>query len=175
MGRFVFLDRDGTIIRDAGYGPEVRDCALLPGAVEGLSRLAAAGFELAIVTNQSGIGRGYFDEAHYARFRDHLEGELERLGVPVARTYHCPHAPDAGCDCRKPEPGMLLRARDELGADLAASWVVGDKPSDVGLAERGGCAGGLLVGRGLEPGTVTDLREAADRILGETGGKPGRP
>jgi len=160
--RFVFLDRDGTLTRDAGYTFRVEDYALLPGVVEGLRRLAAAGFGLAIVTNQSGIGRGLFGEADYERFRTHLEADLAHRGVPVARTYHCPHRPDAGCPCRKPEPGMLWRARDELGADLGGSWVVGDQESDVVLAERAGCRGAVRIG-GADG--VRDLREAADRIL----------
>lgn len=166
MGRFVFLDRDGTVIRDAGYGPRIDDYALLPGAVTGLKRLAAAGFELAIVTNQSGIGRGYFDEAHYQAFRAHVERDLAARGVTIARSYHCPHAPDAACRCRKPEPGMLIRARDELGADLAASFVIGDKPSDVALAERAKCAGGLRIdAEARTAGCVRDLEQAADHIL----------
>lgn len=168
MARFVFLDRDGTLIRDEGYTHRVEDYERLPGVVEGLRRLVAAGYSLAIVTNQSGIGRGYFDEAAYRAFREHVEADLAARGVPIARTYHCPHAPDAGCDCRKPAPGMLWRARDELGADLAASWVVGDRPHDVELAERAGCAGGLLLDPAGGPGTVPDLLAAAEHILAAT-------
>lgn len=165
MGRFVFLDRDGTLIRDPGYGPEIADYELLPGVAEGLKRFVDAGFELAIVTNQSGIGRGYFDESHYETFRDHVERDLAARGVKIVQSYHCPHLPDAGCGCRKPEPGMLLRARDELGADLGRSWVIGDKDSDVELAARGGCAGGLRIASRPGPGRVRDLVEAAERIL----------
>lgn len=166
MARFVFLDRDGTIIRDPGYGPTIADYALLPGAVEGMKALAAAGFQLVIVTNQSGIGRGYFEEAFYQVFRDHVERDLARQGVTIAHTYHCPHAPEAGCRCRKPEPGLLLRARDELGADLGTSWVIGDKPTDLELAERAACAGGLRVSSSERgPDVVRDLVEAAHVIL----------
>jgi histidinol-phosphate phosphatase family protein len=172
VARFVFLDRDGTVIRDPGYGPDLADYELLPGTVEGLLRLTEGGFELAIVTNQSGIGRGYFDEPRYEAFRRHVEADLARQGVAIVRTYHCPHRPEAGCRCRKPEPGLLLRARDELGADLAASWVVGDKASDVELAVRAGCAGGLRIG-GPAVGSeaVADLREAARVILARSRGK----
>jgi D-glycero-D-manno-heptose 1,7-bisphosphate phosphatase len=159
--RFVFLDRDGTLTRDHGYTHRVEDYALLPGVVEGLRRLAQAGYHLAIVTNQSGIGRGCFGEDDYQRFRAHLEADLAARGVRIEATYHCPHRPDEGCACRKPAPGMLLRARDELGADLAASWVVGDQERDVGLAEHAGCRGAVRVG----PGHARDLGEAADRIL----------
>jgi len=163
--RFVFLDRDGTLVRDEGYTHRVEDYALLPGVVGALRRLLDAGFALAIVTNQSGIGRGYFDESAYTAFRDRLEADLAARGVPITRTYHCPHAPRAGCACRKPEPGMLWRARDELGADLAASWVIGDRDLDVELARRAGCAGGLRIEPGGGPGTVPDLATAVERIL----------
>ena len=167
MARFVFLDRDGTLIRDAGYAHEIADCEILPGTVEGLRQLAEAGFGLVIVTNQSGIGRGYFDEAAFETFQAHFEAELAKEGIRFAATYHCPHAPDAGCDCRKPEPGMLWRAREELGADLARCWVVGDTERDVGLAERAGCAGAVRVGPEPSPGVphAPDLAAAARWIL----------
>lgn len=138
---YVFLDRDGTLVRDPGYVHRIEDYALLPGVVTGLRRLVAAGFGLAIVTNQSGIGRGLFAAADFERFQDHLLRDLTRRGVPVAGSYHCPHVPDAGCPCRKPAPGMLLRAREELGADLARSWLIGDGEADVGAARAAGLAG----------------------------------
>jgi D-glycero-D-manno-heptose 1,7-bisphosphate phosphatase len=141
----VFLDRDGTLVRDAGYTYRVEDYELLPGVVEGLRALGKAGFRLAIVTNQSGIARGHFSEAEFQAFQWHLVDDLARAGVEIARTYHCPHLPDAGCDCRKPEPGLLFRARHELGADLARSWVIGDRESDIELARRGHCAGAVRV------------------------------
>jgi D-glycero-D-manno-heptose 1,7-bisphosphate phosphatase len=172
--RFVFLDRDGTLVRDEGYTHRVEDYELLPGVVEGLRRLVEAGYALAIVTNQSGIGRGYFDEAAYDAFRRHLEHDLASHGVPIERSYHCPHLPDAGCGCRKPAPGMLLRARDELGADLGESWVVGDRPHDVEMAARAGCAGGVLIDPGGGPGTVPDLPTAAERILAPGQGRMAR-
>ena len=89
--------------------------------------LRAAGFGTAIVTNQSGIGRGLFSEADFARFQAHLLADFAAHGAALDASYHCPHLPDAGCECRKPQPGLLLRAQRELGADLARSWVIGDK------------------------------------------------
>jgi histidinol-phosphate phosphatase family protein len=129
---------------------------------EALRRLQAAGFRLAIVTNQSGIGRGLFGEDDFERFQALLLGDLRRGGVEIERTYHCPHVPGAGCPCRKPAPGMLWRARDELGADLAASWVIGDGARDVELAAGAGCRGAVRL-----PGSADDTPEARPALYAE--------
>ncbi len=167
MSRFVFLDRDGTLVRDTGYPHRPEEYALLPGVPDALRRLRDGGFELAIVTNQSGIGRGLYGEAEFERFQGLLLLELERAGVTIARTYHCPHRPEAGCACRKPEPGMLWRARDELGAEHAACWVIGDGGRDVELAARAGCRGAVRLGAPAEPAPVRKpprYAEAADLV-----------
>jgi histidinol-phosphate phosphatase family protein len=165
VSRFVFLDRDGTLVRDTGYPHRDGDYELLPGVPAALRRLADAGFRLAIVTNQSGIGRGLFGEADFERFQARLLADLAAERVRIERTYHCPHRPDAACACRKPSPGLLWRARDELGADLAASWVIGDGDGDVGLAARAGCRGAVRIG----PNDAATLGEAVDRLLKEEG------
>ena len=174
MSRFVFLDRDGTLVRDTGYPHRDEDYELLPGVGEALRRLQQRGFRLAIVTNQSGIGRGLFREADFERFQARLLADLARAGVTIERTYHCPHRPDAGCACRKPAPGMLWRARDELGADLAKSWVIGDGAVDVELAARAGCGAVRLLpsqegtGKELRPARyaeATDLAAAAEAVF----------
>ncbi len=169
--RFVFLDRDGTLVRDTGYVHRLEDYALLPGAAEGLLRLQRAGFALAIVTNQSGIGRGLYTTEQFETFQRHLIADLARQGIRIERTFACPHRPEAGCGCRKPAPGLLWRARDELGADLSRSWVVGDGARDVEAARNAACAGAILVGG--PPGAAaaagaaaaSDLAEAAAIIL----------
>jgi len=174
VSRFVFLDRDGTLVRDSGYPHREEDYELLPGVAEALRRLQERGFRLAIVTNQSGIGRGLFREADFERFQARLLADLARAGVRIERTYHCPHRPDEGCACRKPSPGMLWRARDELGADLAASWVIGDGAVDVELAARAGCGAVRLRPQAGGAGTAPrparyaeagDLAAAAERIV----------
>jgi D-glycero-D-manno-heptose 1,7-bisphosphate phosphatase len=172
VSRFVFLDRDGTLVRDVGYPHRLEHYELLPGAVEGLRALDAAGYRLAIATNQSGIGRGLFGWVEYERFQARLLADLAAAGVSIAASFVCPHVPDAGCSCRKPEPGLLLRARELLGAELGACWVVGDTASDVELARRAGCRGAVRVGAhearvradpfGLE---ARDLAEAARLLL----------
>ncbi len=159
MSRFVFLDRDGTLTRDLGYTHRIADYALLPGVCEGLAKLALAGFRFAIVTNQSGIARGKFSEADYRAFQAHLCADLARHGTEIAGSFHCPHAPDAGCSCRKPAPGLYYMARDALGCDLAASWAIGDQPRDVEAAVAAGCRGAVLVTPSF------DFAAAAQRIL----------
>lgn len=175
MSRFVFLDRDGTLVRDTGYPHRAEHYELLPGTARALGRLRAGGFQLVIVTNQSGIGRGLFGESDFRSFQKLLLDDLAAAGVEIEATYHCPHAPDAGCDCRKPAPGLILQARDELGAEPSECWVVGDADRDIAVAARAACRGAVRVG--AAPGTPApgerpaeffdagDLEAAVDRIL----------
>lgn len=141
---FVFLDRDGTLLRDDGYTHRIDDYAPLPGAHEAVRRLREAGFGVAVVTNQSGIGRGYFTEDDYTRFEAHLLADFAAHDARIDAVYHCPHRPDEGCACRKPATAMLERAARELGADLARSWVVGDSAADIELARRAGARAVLV-------------------------------
>ena len=175
MSRFVFLDRDGTLVRDLGYTHRIEDYELLPGVTSGLRRILDAGYRLAVITNQSGIGRGYFSAEQYAAFQTHLTSDLARQGVPIEASYFCPHRPEAECECRKPRPALLHRAERELGADLSRSWVIGDSSVDVELAQRGGCRGAVRVLTGLdEPsGKATPMvycaanfEQAAEIVLG---------
>jgi histidinol-phosphate phosphatase family protein len=174
---FVFLDRDGTLVREVNYGHRLEDYELLAGVPEALRRLADAGYRLAIVTNQSGIGRGLFTPDDFERFQARLLADLAAAGVRIAATYFCPHHPDDGCDCRKPLPALLYRAQGELGADLARSWVVGDHVKDVELAANAGCRAVLvrtghgeqqraLLGSRRIAGVAADLGDAATIILG---------
>lgn len=176
--RFVFLDRDGTIIEEVGYGHRLEDYALIPGAIEALQDLRDAGFRFAIVTNQSGIGRGIFKREDYERFHGRLLDDLSQADIRVEKTYMCPHAPADDCDCRKPKPVSLLDAHDRFGADLARSWMIGDHVKDVELAANAGARGILVrTGHGEEESVqlgstpvaavVDDLREAASFILAE--------
>lgn len=135
----VFLDRDGTLIEDLGYPREPERVRLLPGVRDALHALHDAGFGLVVIGNQSGIGRGIITEdearAVHARFVDLLAAD----GITLDAVKYCPHAPWQACDCRKPAPGLLLEAATELGLDLAASFMVGDKCSDVAAGHRAGC------------------------------------
>ncbi len=173
----VFLDRDGTINRDVHHLSDPAQLELLPGAAEGLRRLCAAGCPLMVVSNQSPIGRGWFDEARLREIHDHLAAMLAAEGVTISGWYWCPHVPDAGCPCRKPAPGLFFRARDELGVILEDSWIVGDRLSDM-QAGRAAGARSILVASGYGEAEsclperlacvdhfVPTLREAADIIL----------
>ena len=137
----AFIDRDGTIMREREYVSDPALVELLPGAIDGLRALQAAGYTLVVVSNQSGIARGYYDDAAYRAVQARLLALLEERGVEVAGSYHCPHHPDftGPCDCRKPATGLFREAAAELGLDLARSIFAGDRLRDV---EPAGALGG---------------------------------
>lgn len=169
MNRAVFLDRDGTLIVDRGYLKDPGEVALLPGVPEALRKLKAAGCLLVVVTNQSGIGRGYFTHDDVLRAQARLEALLAEEGVILDGHYYCPHGPDEHCPCRKPAPGMLQQAARDLTIDLAASAMIGDKASDAEAGMAAGCGRNFRIGAAEEGGAayemVSDLPEAARRIL----------
>lgn len=153
--RAVFLDRDGVINVDHGYTHRIADFQFIDGSAEALALLQAAGWRLVVVTNQSGIARGLFTSDDYERFTAHLRAQLHAVGVHLDAVLHCPHWPDAAvaayrrtCDCRKPAPGMLLRAANELALDLPASVMVGDRLSDVQAGRAAGVGRCVLVRSG---------------------------
>ncbi len=129
----VFLDRDGTLIAERHYLHEPDGVELLPGVAEGLRRMALLGLPLVLVSNQSGVGRGYFGRGDVERVHGRLLDLLEAQGARLDAMYVCPHAPDQGCACRKPFSGMIERARTELALDPRTSFVIGDKPCDINL------------------------------------------
>lgn len=144
-GAAVFLDRDGVINVDSGYVGDWDSFVFLPCVIDAMRALCDAGFALIIVTNQSGIGRGYYTEDDFHRLTVQMIEELNRHGVSIAGVYFCPHLPDAAkpqyrkiCDCRKPSPGLIYRAVKELKIDLAKSAMVGDKVSDMQAAVAAG-------------------------------------
>jgi D-glycero-D-manno-heptose 1,7-bisphosphate phosphatase len=152
MNRAVFLDRDGTLIVEKNYLHRPVDVEIFPGAGAALKRLARAGFKLFIVTNQSGIGRGYFTMADAEKVNRHLVGEFAREGVHFEKIYLAPEAPDQPSRGRKPSPQFLFDARDEFGLDLAQSFMVGDKPIDLECGWNAGVKKSILVrtGYGVE-------------------------
>lgn len=180
----VFLDRDGTINEEVGYLDSLDKLHIFPGAFDAVRMINEAGMKVVVVTNQSGVARGLFDEP----FVEMVHGRISRLfqekGSCIDRFYYCPHHPTEGdgpyrvvCDCRKPKPGMLLKASAELDIDLSASYVVGDTTRDIELARRCG-ATGILVRTGygkdmavseIQPAYVADdILDAARWIVEDT-------
>ena len=173
--RYALLDRDGTIIEEANYLSDPDGVVLIPGVGRALARLIEAGFGLVVVSNQSGVGRGYYDEAAMDRVNQRMVDLLAEQGVDLNGIYCCVHAPEDDCACRKPKPGLVDRAAAELGFDPSQGFVVGDHLSDVGLARAiGAKAFYVLTGHGshaadqaldLADHVVDSLVEAVDIVL----------
>lgn len=167
--RFVLLDRDGTIVVERNYLSRPEQLELLPGAAEGLRELREMGLGLVVITNQSGVGRGYFSTTDLDRIHDRFREMLAGEGVILDGIYCCLHTPEAGCECRKPKPGLALAASRDHGFDLASSIVIGDKACDIDLGKNIG-ATTLLVstGYGGELITKDEVRPnlIADNLLG---------
>lgn len=146
--KLIILDRDGTINIDKHYLSDPDELELLPGAVEGLQILAEAGFRFAIATNQSAIGRGYFDVKRLSEINQRLLAMLATFNIRIETLEYCPHIPQDQCKCRKPEPGMAYKIADDLGISLKESFVVviGDREGDIGLANNIGSRSILLSG-----------------------------
>ena len=173
----VFLDRDGTILVEKNYLADPDEVELIPGAAEAMRRLQDAGYALVVVTNQSGIARGLYGEPEYRRVDERMRELLQRHGVLVDASYHCPHHPEhtGECDCRKPAPGLFLRAIDELSLDPARAWLIGDRLRDVEaarglgarplLVETGYGADEAAAARATGVAVAPDLAGAADAVL----------
>lgn len=162
----VFLDRDGTINQEKHHLSNPDDLELLPGAVAGLRTLKRHGFLLVVVTNQSPIGRGLFDEKRLAEIHDRLAKLLRDEQVEIDGWYYCPHLPDEGCQCRKPEAGLLRQAQHDLGIDFDTSWIVGDKLSDVQAGRRAGVRTILVAtGYGQQQNNLPESAECVDYFV----------
>ena len=180
----VFLDRDGTINHERNYLHKIDDFELIPGIPEALQKLQNAGFLLVVVTNQSGVARGYFSLQDVKVLNDYMCLKLAEYGVKFDGIYICPHHPTAGigeylldCNCRKGKPGMLQQAARDLAIDLKRSYMVGDKVSDAEAGNAAGCRSVLVqTGYGTEQKkrscllpypSLRDLSEAADYIVND--------
>lgn len=178
----VFLDKDGTLIEDVPYNVAPDKIRLTNGAAEGLKRLQKAGYRLVVVTNQSGVARGYFPEQALQAVEERLRELLRAHGVVLEGFYYCPHHPQGkvprytrDCQCRKPKPGLLLEAANASGTDLSRSWLIGDILHDIEAGRRAGCRTVLLDNgnetewqlhaRRMPHHIVSDLQQAA-RLIG---------
>ena len=152
MKKAVFLDRDGTVNEEVGYLTDLDKLRLIPGASAAIKRLNESGFKVILVTNQSGVARGYFPETHVREAHTRLSEMLGSEGARIDAVYYCPHHPTAGdshftvdCDCRKPRTGMIDRAVKDLAVDISHAYMVGDKWSDVEFAQRAGVRAVLVM------------------------------
>ncbi|HZS76122.1 MAG TPA: HAD family hydrolase [Ktedonobacteraceae bacterium] len=162
--RALFLDRDGTLVHPRHYPSQPEELVLYEDIAPELRSLQAVGFRLVVITNQAGIARGYFTEADLQRMHDYLREQLAGMGVYLDAIYYCPHHPEGvlpelaiRCSCRKPQPGMLLRAARDLHIDLSASWFLGDILDDIEAGNRARCRT-VLVDLGTEPLPTNWLR-----------------
>jgi D-glycero-D-manno-heptose 1,7-bisphosphate phosphatase len=185
INRAVFLDRDGTINVEQKFLHRPEEFHFIPGAAQAIRLLKEAGFLVIVVTNQSGIARGYYDDAAVNRLHRYMDGELIRFGASIDAYYFCPHHPEysidskgKACGCRKPLAGMLLKAAADFSLDLSVSFIIGDKLADVQAGLNAGCRSFLVrTGYGAEeaaklPADVSvydDLLAAARAIVEETG------
>lgn len=173
---FILLDRDGTLNVERNYLSDPDQLELFPGVIEGLKRLRELGYGLVVVTNQSGVGRGYFTLEAVAKVHERLTALLAEGGASVDAIYICPHAPDETCDCRKPLPGMARQAQAEFGFDPKQAIVIGDKKADIDLGRAIG-ATTILVRTGwgqdaekagdISPDAIVDDLPAAVRWIEE--------
>lgn len=178
LRKAAFLDRDGVINLDRAYVHRWEDFEFAPGAVDAMRQLKQAGYLLVVVTNQSGIARGYYTEEQYQQLTAQMRQSLAAADAAVDAVYHCPHHPAGSvaplaidCQCRKPLPGMILQASTDLGIDLAASLLIGDKPSDIEAAQAAGVGQSYLVSSdnpessGSTGNTWHNLKACVDELL----------
>ncbi len=156
MRKVVFLDRDGVLNKDVSYLYRLEDLEWVNGAKEALAYAHSKGYDLIVVTNQSGIARGYYTVDDMKHLHIHMNEELTKVGAPILHFYYCPHHTDGvvlefseDCYCRKPKPGMILRAIEEYDVDTAHSFLIGDSERDVVAANKAGVKGYLFDGSNL--------------------------
>jgi D,D-heptose 1,7-bisphosphate phosphatase len=158
----VFLDRDGTINEEVGYLDRIEKLKIFPNAYQAIRSINESGMKAVVVSNQAGVARGFFTEEFVVSINDLMQSDLNMQGAKIDKFYYCPHHPKEGkgiylrnCDCRKPEPGMLLQAAAELNIDLARSYLIGDRFLDVETAKKAG-AKGILVKTGYGESLLQD-------------------
>jgi D-glycero-D-manno-heptose 1,7-bisphosphate phosphatase len=170
--KVVILDRDGTVVIDRGYLDDPAGLEFEPGAAEALKWLYSQGFRLVVITNQSGVGRGLFNTEQLEAMSARLHAMVESAGARLERIYVCPHAPSAGCECRKPALGLLKQAVADLGFNPAAATMIGDKESDIEFGRRAGARTILISHRAqtaalrIMPDLIArDMMEAARAVI----------
>ncbi len=144
MNRAVFIDRDGTLIVEKNYLHKIEDVEMIPGVGKALAKLKKHGFRLILITNQSGVGRGFFTMEDVQRVHRHILAVLQKDGATLDGVYICPHQPEDNCECRKPKTKLIRDAAEKFQLDLARSFMVGDRELDVELGHNAGCRSVLV-------------------------------
>lgn len=163
--KVIFLDRDGTINKDFGYVYQKSKLEFLPGVIEALHLLKDAGYKLIIITNQSGIGRGYFSLNDYNEFNQYMIEELKKLNIEIDKVYYCPHTDEDKCNCRKPNIGLFENAIKEYNVDIENSYVIGDNERDLSVCDKYNLKSILLYKNSDKYLCKKDLLDAAKYIL----------
>ena len=144
----IFLDRDGVINKEVNYLHKIDDFEFMTGIFEACLYFQNLGYKLIIITNQSGIARGYYSESDYQTLNQWMLNEFENNHINILDVFHCPHGPDSTCDCRKPKPGMFLKAKAKHNTDMEKSWMIGDKERDIIAANSAGIDNTILIRSG---------------------------
>lgn len=178
MKKAVFLDRDGTINVDHGYVSKVEKFEILPGAIEGLKKMRSMNYLLIIISNQSGIGRGYYSIPDYEKVMETMHKQLSLQGIIIDDCFYCPHSPESNCSCRKPGTKMIDEAVRKWDVNVKESFFIGDKDSDMKAGKKSGLKTILISDKEKEFGQnfrVTNLIEASDIIEKEKNNSEDRP
>ena len=146
--KVIFLDRDGVINKEVGYLHKVEDFEFIDGVFDACSNFQSSGYKIIIVTNQSGIERGYYREDDFQTVTQWMLRQFKNHNVQILDVFFCPHGPDSNCDCRKPKPGMFNQANNKYSIDMANSWMIGDKEADIQAANSAGISNTVLVKSG---------------------------
>ncbi|MDC0964546.1 D-glycero-beta-D-manno-heptose 1,7-bisphosphate 7-phosphatase [Candidatus Pseudothioglobus singularis] len=144
----IFLDRDGVINHEVNYLHKISEFKFINGIFESCLNFQKLGYQIIIVTNQSGIARGYYKESDYEKLTQWMLGQFNKHNVNILNVFHCPHGPESSCDCRKPKPGMLLKAKNQYNIDMGKSWMIGDSEVDISAAASCGIENTILVRSG---------------------------
>ena len=144
----IFLDRDGVINKEKNYLYKKEDFEFIDGVFEACRYFQEIGYQLVVVTNQSGISRGYYQEEDFHKITKWMLEQFESQNIKILDVFFCPHGPESTCNCRKPKPGMLLEAKEKHKIDMKNSWMIGDKEADVGAANAAGIKNTILVKTG---------------------------
>ena len=158
----IFLDRDGVINKEVGYLHRIEDFEFINGVFDACKHLQNLDYKIIIVTNQSGIYRGYYTESDFQVLTEWMIKKFKKNDIAVFDIFHCPHGPESNCNCRKPMPGMLIEAKDKHNIDMGKSWMIGDNENDITAAESAGISNTILVRSGHK---IDESKSGAKFIL----------